>query len=193
MLNSLVCYPANVGNIPSPLFHTLSERSDVMKTTRKVGERNHGELVLEKVDHEIEVEDDLAGYPSPQRGAACRGHDQRSIISISCYCVSHTGSTSICFEYLPSLPRISAIRPLRRSHAPGCLPGSTWPPPSGLLSPLDLSDTRVIASGSGLSILVPPSFCRRTRVTARCPVGRGDPIMLTGRLVFLAHWSTLPQ
>jgi hypothetical protein len=26
---------------------------------------HHGELVLEKADHEIEVEDDLAGYPSP--------------------------------------------------------------------------------------------------------------------------------
>jgi hypothetical protein len=36
-----------------------------MKTTRKVGERNHGELVLEKAYDEIEVEDDLAGYPSP--------------------------------------------------------------------------------------------------------------------------------
>jgi hypothetical protein len=64
-LNSLLCYSANVGSIPSPPSRIPSGRSDVMKTTRKVGERNHGELALEKVDHEIEVEDDLAGYPSP--------------------------------------------------------------------------------------------------------------------------------
>ena len=25
----------------------------------------HGELVLENADHEVEVEDDLAGYPGP--------------------------------------------------------------------------------------------------------------------------------
>jgi hypothetical protein len=35
-----------------------------METTSEFGERINGELLLENADHEVKVEDDLAGYPS---------------------------------------------------------------------------------------------------------------------------------
>jgi hypothetical protein len=36
-----------------------------MRTTGTLVKGQHGELLLENVDHEIEVESDLARYPSP--------------------------------------------------------------------------------------------------------------------------------
>jgi hypothetical protein len=50
--------------LPPPLL-TDPERSNATETSSKVGERINGELVLENTDNEVEVEDDLAGYPSP--------------------------------------------------------------------------------------------------------------------------------
>ena len=64
-LNSPVWDPAHVGKIPLPLLtHPVRAQTQRRRRAQSVKGR-HGELVLEEADHAIEVEGNLAGYPSP--------------------------------------------------------------------------------------------------------------------------------